>query len=196
MAYRWAYRWANLGTIVSFLALAQLAPAAWAPVARAHEPGLAHASLRASVPGWSASNPSEFRALVGDRVFFAEGSAELGARALRALAGQALWLARHPAMRITIEGHADDPGGDDHRLSEQRAEAVRRRLIEAGIAQERIRAVAYGRRQLIAQCRDPRCGPQNRRAVTVIGWSTAAVEAGMVHPRSHGSIRRSSPRRL
>jgi outer membrane protein OmpA-like peptidoglycan-associated protein len=187
MAYGWAYRWATLSAIVSFVALWQLVPAA-----RASEPGLA----RASVPGWSASNPSEFQALVGDRVFFAEGSAELGDRARRALAAQAAWLARHPALPVTVEGHADDPGGDDHRLSEQRAEAVRRRLIAAGIARERIRTVAYGRRQLIAQCGGPRCGPQNRRAVTVVGWPTAAIEAGMLRSRSHETIRRSSPRLL
>jgi outer membrane protein OmpA-like peptidoglycan-associated protein len=181
-----AYRWATIVAIAPLVALVQLAPAA-----RAGEPELA----LASVPSWHAGNPSEFRALVGDRVFFDEGSAELGARARKALAAQAAWLARHPSVRVTIEGHADDPGRDDHRLSEQRAEAVRRRLIEAGIAPERIRAVAYGRRQLIAQCGDPRCGPQNRRAITVVGWPTAAVETGRLRAPLHESIRRSPARR-
>jgi peptidoglycan-associated lipoprotein len=150
----------------------------------------------ASQSAWGAGMPGDFQALVGDRVFFSEGSAELGARARKALAAQAVWLAHHPAVRVTIEGHADDPGGDDTILSGHRAEAVRQRLIEAGIAPERIRTVAYGRRYLIATCADPRCGPQNRRAVTVVGWPTAAIDSGGLRPRPREDVGRLSPRRL
>jgi peptidoglycan-associated lipoprotein len=182
-----AYRCAAVATIVPLVALVQLGP-----VARAGEPGLALASRAA----WHASVPGDFQALVGDRVFFGAGSAELGARARKALAAQAAWLARHPGTRVTIEGHADDPGGDDHALSEHRAEAVRQRLIATGLAPERIRTVAYGRRNLIAACSDPQCAPQNRRAVTVIGWPTAAIESGELRNRPHDNVGRPSPRRL
>jgi peptidoglycan-associated lipoprotein len=150
----------------------------------------------ASQVAWSASIPGDFQALVGDRVFFSEGSAGLGARARKALAAQAVWLTLHPGVRVTIEGHADDPGGDDHALSELRAGAVRQRLIETGVAPERIRTVAYGRRNLIAACSDPQCGPQNRRAVTVVGWPTAAIESGELRNRPHENIGRPAPRRL
>ena len=40
----------------------------------------------------------------------------------------------------------------NHEVSRRRAEAVRRRLIESGVAPERIRAAAYGRERLIAEC--------------------------------------------
>ncbi len=190
-----AYRWAVLVPIVAFVALVQLAPAT-----QASEPGLASAAVSGSrtgnPKGNPTGNPEEFQALVGDRVFFAQGSAALSARARKALAAQAAWLAQHPALRVTVEGHADDPGGDDHRLSQQRAEAVRRRLIEAGVAPERIRTIAYGRRHLIALCGDPLCGPQNRRAVTVVGLPTATVDAGVQRLRAYENVRRSSPRRL
>ena len=177
-----AYRCAAVAIVV---ALVQLGPAA-----RASEPGLALASQAA----WSV--PGDFQALVGDRVFFSEGSAELGARARRALAAQAAWLALHPGVRVTIEGHADDPGGDDRALSEHRAQAVRQRLIATGLAPERIRTVAYGRRSLIAACSDPQCAPQNRRAVTVVGWPTAAMGSGELRVRPYGNVGRPSPRRL
>jgi peptidoglycan-associated lipoprotein len=179
--------WATMGTVVSVLALAQAGPAAVAA-----EPGLALASQAA----WDSGIPGEFQALVGDRVFFSEGSAELGARARKALRAQAAWLAQHPAVRVTIEGHADDPGGFDHQLSEHRAEAVRQRLIEAGIAPERIRTIAYGRRHLVAACENPLCPPQNRRAVTVVGWPTAAIDPRGARSSEREGAGRPSPRRL
>jgi outer membrane protein OmpA-like peptidoglycan-associated protein len=182
-----AYRWAPWGAIVSFVALVQLGSAA-----QAAEPTLALASQSA----WGAGIQGEFQTLVGDRVFFSEGSAELGARARKALMAQAAWLALHPGIRVTIEGHADDHGGDDNALSGHRAEAVRQRLIEAGIAPERIRTVAYGRRHLIAACADPLCGPQNRRAETVVGWPTVAIESREARRPPHDDVSRPSPRRL
>ena len=184
-----AQPWATMGTVVSVMALAPVGPAVFAA-----DPALLMPTSQAA---WDAGIPGEFQAVVGDRVFFSEGSAELGARARKALGAQALWLAQHPAIRVTIEGHADDPGGLDHQLSEDRAEAVRRRLVEAGIAPERIRTVAYGRRQLVAACDNPLCPPQNRRAVTVVGWPTAAVVPGAARTDSRDAAAgRPSPRRL
>src|SRR5581483_3609962 len=48
---------------------------------------------------------------------------------------------------VTIEGHADDAGAArlNLEIAQRRAEAVRRRLIELGVRQERIHTVAYGR---------------------------------------------------
>jgi outer membrane protein OmpA-like peptidoglycan-associated protein len=114
---------------------------------------------------------SGFQSEVGDRVFFGDASAELGSRGRIALDAQAAWLLRNSAVSVIIEGHADDTGGADHNLdvSRKRAEAVRRRLIHMGIAQERIRIVAYGRERLVAQCAAAACAAQNRRAVTIVG---------------------------
>ena len=140
---------------------------------------------------------AEFQTQVGDRVFFSDGSAELGARARAALEAQAAWLKRNQALAVTVEGHADDAGAVDHNLemSWRRAEAVRRRLIESGVAPERIRAAAYGRERPIAECGEPRCGAQNRRAVTVVRAPAAAST-----PAGGGELQdtaaRRSPRRL
>src|SRR5215471_10573242 len=97
---------------------------------------------------------AQFQSAVGDRVFFSEASAELGTRG-----------------RLALQGHADDGGGLAHNLSlsQQRAEVVQRRLIQMGVAPERIRAAAFGRERLIADCGAPACAAQNRRAVTIIG---------------------------
>jgi outer membrane protein OmpA-like peptidoglycan-associated protein len=114
---------------------------------------------------------AEFQSAVGDRVFFSEASAELGTRGRLALQAQAEWLLRYPHLTIVIEGHADDAGGVAHNLSlsRQRAEVVEHRLIQMGVAPQRIRTAAFGRERLIADCAAAACAAQNRRAVTIVG---------------------------
>jgi peptidoglycan-associated lipoprotein len=139
----------------------------------------------------------EFQTQVGDRVFFSEGSADLGSRARAALEAQAMWLKLHGSLSVTIEGHADDLGAPAHNqeVSWRRAEAVRQRLIERGIAAGRIRVMAYGRERPIAECSAPGCAAQNRRAVTVVGapFAASAPPAG---PEQHELVGKRSPRRL
>jgi hypothetical protein len=93
---------------------------------------------------------AEFQSQVGDRVFFSDASAELGSRGRLALEAQAAWLLRNRELSVVIEGHADDAGDIAHNIevSQRRADAVRRRLIQMGVAPERIRIVAYGRERL------------------------------------------------
>jgi outer membrane protein OmpA-like peptidoglycan-associated protein len=112
----------------------------------------------------------DFRMSVGDRVFFADRSAELSARARAAIEAQAQWLKRKPGLIIIVEGHADDSGTSDDNmaLSRQRGDAVRQRLIELGVATDRIRVSAFGRDQTVADCTGSQCAAQNRRAVTVV----------------------------
>ena len=62
-------------------------------------------------------------------------------------------LQRNPHLRLEIGGHTDSTGPEDYnlRLSQARAEAVRRYLIEHfGIAPERLVARGYGESQPIA----------------------------------------------
>ena len=143
---------------------------------------------------------AEFQSQVGDRVFFGDASAELGTLGRAALEAQAAWLLRHSSLSVIVEGHADDVGGFDHNqeLSQRRADAVSRRLIQMGVAPERIRTVAYGRERLIAECAAAGCAAQNRRVVTVIGPpvdTAAATGASGPAPRVNSASRR-SPRRL
>ncbi len=142
----------------------------------------------------------EFQTQVGDRVFFSDGSAALGTRARSALEAQAAWLKRHSGFSVTIEGHADDAGAAAHNqdVSWRRAEAVRRQLIESGVAAKRIFIVAYGRDRLIAECTEPGCAAQNRRVVTVLGEPDAASSdwPGVPGQEPGDTAARRSPRRL
>lgn len=137
------------------------------------------------VLGASSSADETFRREAGDRVFFASGSPDLGSRARVVLAIQADWLKRHSLLRLTIEGHADDGGSPEQelRLSAERAEAVRDRLIAEGVEARRIAVVARGREQRVAPCADSVCSAQNRRAVTMVYASGSGERIGLGDPR-------------
>lgn len=123
---------------------------------------------------------NEFQSMTGDRVFFGETTADLGARARTVLAGQARWLAGHPELPVVVEAHADDNRGNrdlDVRLAERRGQAVRDRLVEEGVSAERITIQVFGRDRPVATCGSPECAAQNRRVVTRIGGPTEATNS-------------------
>ncbi len=76
-------------------------------------------------------------------------------------------LRRHGDLRLRVEGHTDATGSDDvnQRLSAQRAQAVRRYLIEEyGVAADRLEAAGLGSSRPIDSNDTPE-GRQNNRRV-------------------------------
>jgi outer membrane protein OmpA-like peptidoglycan-associated protein len=76
---------------------------------------------------------------------------------------------------VSVEGHTDSIGSEEYnqRLSERRAEAVARALVESGVKEERIRTRGFGEKYPIApnQTPDGRDNPEGRaknRRVEVI----------------------------
>lgn len=132
------------------------------------------------------------RTAVGDRVFFAQGSTDLGLQARNVVRGQAGWLKQqHAGVRALVIGHADEPLDDEGNtiLSARRAEAVRARLIEEGVAPERVSVTALGRSERVADCPSPQCKAQNRRVVTSVlepGSSGAANRQGYYQTPKEG----------
>ncbi len=104
---------------------------------------------------------------VGDRIFFATGSAQIGTRARSVLESQADWLARYPDLYVVVEGHSDEPGSeaDNDAIARQRAETARRLLIGVGMKADRLDIDVRGRRDPVATCESSDCRSQNRRAV-------------------------------
>jgi outer membrane protein OmpA-like peptidoglycan-associated protein len=70
-----------------------------------------------------------------------------------------------PKMRVSIEGHTDDVGGErpNVRLSQLRAQAVRDYLVSKGIAASRLEAVGYGPTKPIASNKTAKGKAKNRR---------------------------------
>ncbi|MFN3743498.1 MAG: OmpA family protein [Hyphomicrobiaceae bacterium] len=140
---------------------------------------------------------ADFSASGGDRLFFAEGSDDIGGRGLRVLREKAAWLKRHGKVFVRIEGHADDHGGDDLNaaLALRRAETVRDVLVQAGVPATRMHIAAFGRESRISTCSTPGCAAQNRRAVLVLtdergarlsGESRQAASVGVLGGASRG----------
>ena len=79
-------------------------------------------------------------------------------------------LNEHPNAAVTVVGHTDDRGADDYnlKLSQQRAESVRRYLIGQGIAPDRMTSEGYGETRPIDDNNTPSGRAANRRVEFVI----------------------------
>jgi OOP family OmpA-OmpF porin len=83
-----------------------------------------------------------------------------------------------PALKIEVQGHTDNVGGDDYnqKLSEARANSVMTWLTQHGVAAGRMTAKGYGKTRPVAdnnsdegrmknrrvEIADPRCTPQGK----------------------------------
>ncbi len=72
--------------------------------------------------------------------------------------------------KVVIEGHTDSVGGDAYnkKLSERRAEAIKRYLVRQGIDAGRIRTVGYGKTKPVADNSTEEGRAKNRRAEVVV----------------------------
>ncbi len=106
-------------------------------------------------------------------MLFDSGSATLKPGARRAVDKLAEFLRNDPQRDIAIEGFTDAVGAEEtnRRLSESRAEAVKRALVERGVERSRIDARGYGPAFPIASNETPTGRQLNRRVEIVINPS-------------------------
>jgi outer membrane protein OmpA-like peptidoglycan-associated protein len=114
---------------------------------------------------------------VGD-VLFDAGKAELGPGAQRSIDKLADFLKAYPKRTVLIEGHTDNTGDEDFnvKLSQQRADAVRDKLVAKGIAPQRIRTKGYGPKFPVVDNNTPAGRQQNRRVEVVVLNEGASAE--------------------
>ena len=105
------------------------------------------------------------RATVERRVHFLTASSKLTATAKASLIEKAAILSIHPGRAVEIVGHSDARGNVDfnQRLSERRAEAARRFLIQRGVEAERLTASGRGIHEPAVEGSTPRAYRENRR---------------------------------
>lgn len=120
-----------------------------------------------AVPG---SHADFLQSVPSDRVFFATDSYSLDAQSRATLDAQAAWLARNAAVRVTIEGHADERGTREYNLAlgDRRATSARDYLQSRGVAAARMQTISWGKERPAVDGHDESAWAQNRRSVTVV----------------------------
>lgn len=105
---------------------------------------------------------------LGD-VLFETGEAELKAASLANLSRLVEVVEQYPDRNVSIEGHTDSVGSEAFNLglSQQRADAVRGALIDAGVSGVRLKAVGLGEEFPVAD-NDTDFGRQQNRRVEII----------------------------
>ena len=112
---------------------------------------------------------AEFHAHVPD-IFFDYDSYSIRPDAQSGITQAASYLNAHPAIKIVIGGYCDDRGSAEYNLAlgENRANAARTALVNAGVAANRMRVVSYGKEKQFCTEETESCWQQNRRAQFVL----------------------------
>jgi peptidoglycan-associated lipoprotein len=108
---------------------------------------------------------AQFHSAVKD-VFFDYDSYDLRPDGQAAASQAASFLVSHPDIRVLIGGYADERGSAEYNLAlgENRANAAKTALINAGVAPTRIRVVSYGKEKQFCTESNEECWQENRRA--------------------------------
>lgn len=111
------------------------------------------------------SEEEEFKANVKD-IFFDYDKFALRGDAQATLSQDASYLTSHANVKIVIGGYCDERGSDEYNLAlgQNRADSVRKALINAGVAAGRIRIISYGKEKPFCTESTEACWQQNRRA--------------------------------
>jgi len=112
-----------------------------------------------------ASGKTDGTAFSFDNLNFAVGSATIDAGSLTEIDNLAKILMAYKDINIELGGHTDNTGNADSNktLSQQRAEAVKKRMVDQGVDGSRITAVGYGADKPVASNDTKEGQKQNRR---------------------------------
>ena len=112
----------------------------------------------------------DFVVNVGERIYFDTDSYDVRADAQPVLAAQAQWLNRYPAVKVRIEGNADERGTREYNLAlgARRANAIREFLVAQGVSGARIETLSYGKEKPIDGGSSEESWAKNRNGRTAI----------------------------
>lgn len=101
---------------------------------------------------------------------FESGSSEIKRESFDEIQNIANSLMKNDDLKLQINGHTDNVGSeeDNMKLSQERADAVKMKLIQMGISSKRLRTKAYGESKPIAPNDTPENKRKNRRTEFVI----------------------------
>jgi len=136
------------------------------PAQPAQVPPPATVTQSTIVPG----SAEDLRVNVGDTVHFDFNMYAILDADKATLQRQAAWLAKYPAVKVTIEGNCDERGTREYNLAlgARRANAVKEYLVSLGVAAARVDTISYGKEKPICSESTEACWAQNRRGVTTV----------------------------
>ncbi len=110
------------------------------------------------------SAEDEYKANVQD-IFFDYDTYAVRTDAQATLSKDAAYLVSHPSVKIVIGGYCDERGSSEYNLAlgQNRADAAKNALVNAGVAVTRIRVVSYGKEKPFCTESTEECWQQNRR---------------------------------
>jgi len=113
-------------------------------------------------------------------VLFDTGKYSLRPLAREKLAKVAGIVSGHPGLKLDVEGHTDNVGGDDYnqQFSEHRGEAVREYLTQQGMTASSVTSKGFGKAQPVASNDTADGRQQNRRVELVISGEVIGTEIG------------------
>lgn len=123
----------------------------------------------ASGPGSSGSSNSPLddpqNPLSRRVIYFLFDSVEINPEFIPVIDAHARYLASHPDIQVTLEGHADERGSREYNiaLGEQRGNAVARKLEIQGVVQSQMGSVSYGEEKPASMGHDETAWQMNRR---------------------------------
>jgi peptidoglycan-associated lipoprotein len=115
-------------------------------------------------PAPSATEEELFSQTVKD-VYFDYDKYDVRGDQASSLQADAQFLAQHPNINFTIEGHCDERGSTEYNLAlgDNRANAVKNALTSAGVNASRIKTISYGKEKPFCTESNEQCWQQNRR---------------------------------
>ncbi|MBI5451368.1 MAG: peptidoglycan-associated lipoprotein Pal [Gammaproteobacteria bacterium] len=102
-------------------------------------------------------------------IYFDYDDATIRAEFREVLAAHARYLASHPNVRITVQGHCDERGTREYNmgLGERRANAVKKFLSLQGAGGKQMEAVSFGEERPVDSGHDDAAWAKNRRVEIV-----------------------------
>ncbi len=99
-------------------------------------------------------------------VFFDYDSYDIRSQDQAVIQADARFLQQHSSMNFMIEGHCDERGSIEYNLAlgENRAQAAKQALVQAGVSATRMRTISYGKEKPFCTESTESCWQQNRRA--------------------------------
>lgn len=98
-------------------------------------------------------------------VYFEFAKSDIAAQYNATIGDEVSTLKGAKRAKVTLQGNTDERGSAEYNLGlgQRRADAVKKRMVAAGVPAQRIKTVSLGKEKPKAACHDESCWKENRR---------------------------------